>query len=181
MWDLRWVLIGLGALVLVGVYLWSRGLVRRDMLPALPRRKQRTEPTLDGPEAAVAPDEPPSLVETVSEEEKKAPERIVALRLVPRADELPTERAAAGGALVAYAPSDPRVVDEEIQALGTRLQALDLSFDTIDEAWQERAKVLPQVTLNGKQENWKKGFKVTLEPDQTLELNVDVDVSVFQK
>jgi hypothetical protein len=48
-------------------------------------------------------------------------------------------------------------------------------------AWQERAKVLPQVTLNGKQENWKKGFKVTLEPDQTLELNVDVDASVFQK
>lgn len=95
MWDLRWVLIGLGALVLVGVYLWSRGIVRRDMLPALPRRRQRTEPTLDAPEAAVTVDEPPSLVETVSEEEKKAPDRIVALRLVPRAEELPAERAIA--------------------------------------------------------------------------------------
>ncbi len=95
MWDLRWVLMGLGALVLVGVYLWSRGIVRRDMLPALPRRKRRTEPTLDEPETAAAADAPPSLVETASEEEKKAPERIVALRLVPRADELPTERAIA--------------------------------------------------------------------------------------
>jgi len=95
MWDLRWVLIGLGALVLVGVYVWSRGLVRRDMLPALPRRKQRTEPTLDGPAPAAEAEPPPSLVETVSDEEKKAPERIVALRLVPRSAELPMERAIA--------------------------------------------------------------------------------------
>jgi hypothetical protein len=54
---------------------------------------------------------------------------------------------------------------------------VDLTF----RAWQERAKVLPQVTLNGKQENWKKGFTVKLDPDQVLELNVDVDKSVFQK
>lgn len=100
MWDLRWVLIGLGALVLVGVYVWTRGLVRRDMLPALSRRKQRTEPSFGdaapgGPAAgagAGAP-EPPSLVETVSEEERRAPDRIVALRLVPRGEELSTERA----------------------------------------------------------------------------------------
>jgi cell division protein ZipA len=95
MWDLRWVLIGLGALVLVGVYLWSRGIVRRDMLPALPRRKQRTEPTLGEPAPVAPTEEPASLVETVSEEEKKLPERIVALRLVPRSAELPTERAIA--------------------------------------------------------------------------------------
>jgi murein DD-endopeptidase MepM/ murein hydrolase activator NlpD len=56
--------------------------------------------------------------------------------------DLPTARPAAGGALKAYAENDPRVVDEEIQALGNRLQALDLSFETIDQAWQERAKVL---------------------------------------
>lgn len=48
-------------------------------------------------------------------------------------------------------------------------------------AWQERAKVLPEVTLDGNQVNWKRGFKVTLEPDQTLELNVEVNESVFQK
>ena len=101
MWDLRWVLLGLGALVLVGVYLWSRGIVSRDMLPTLPRRKQRTEPIIGEPAPASTPQpqpavaEPPSLVETVSEEEKArpAPDRIVALRLIPRGAELATERA----------------------------------------------------------------------------------------
>lgn len=57
-------------------------------------------------------------------------------------NQLPEQRPAAGGALVAYPESDPRVVDEEIQALGNRLHAIDLSFETIDQAWQERAKVL---------------------------------------
>lgn len=97
MWDLRWVLLGLGALVLVGVYLWSRGILSRDMLPALPRRKPRTEPSIGEPLQPPPPPEVPSLVETVSEEEKArpAPDRIVALRLVPRSEELPTDRAVA--------------------------------------------------------------------------------------
>ncbi len=101
MWDLRWVLLGLGALVLVGVYLWSRGVLSRAMLPTLPGRKQRTEPSSGGELPATAPappaPDPPSLVETVSEEEKKrpAPDRIVALRLVPRGTELLAERAVA--------------------------------------------------------------------------------------
>ena len=98
MWDLRWVLLGLGALVLVGVYLWSRGILSRDMLPALPRRKERTEPSIGEPPPPPEPvPQPESLVETVSEEEKArpGPERVVALRLVPRGAELPTERAVA--------------------------------------------------------------------------------------
>ena len=107
MWDLRWVLLGLGALVLVGVYLWSRGIVSRKMLPALPRRKQRTEPIIGEPpqpvaipEQAPAPEStpaPPPLVETAPEEERARPppDRIVALRLVPRDGELPAERAVA--------------------------------------------------------------------------------------
>src|SRR5688572_1853259 len=100
MWDLRWVLLGLGALVLVGVYLWSRGILSRAMLPTLPTRKQRTEPSMGGeppPPPVPAAPEPASLVETVSEEEKKrpAPDRIVTLRLVPRGAELPAERAVA--------------------------------------------------------------------------------------
>ena len=101
MWDLRWVLLGLGALVLIAVYLWSRGIVSRDMLPTLPRRKERTEPSIGGeapPPPAVEPaPQPPSLVETVSEEEKArpGPDRVVALRLVPRGAELPTARAVA--------------------------------------------------------------------------------------
>ena len=95
MWDLRWVLLGLGALVLIGVYLWSRGILSRDMLPALPRRK---EPSIGEPPPPPEPaPQPESLVETVSEEEKArpGPERVVALRLVPRGAELPTERAVA--------------------------------------------------------------------------------------
>jgi cell division protein ZipA len=106
MWDLRWVLLGLGALALVAVYLWSRGLVSRGMLPKLPRRKQRTEPVIGespaaqaaaavGARPAPAAPLPESLVETASEEEKArpAPDRIVALRLIPRGAELPAERA----------------------------------------------------------------------------------------
>ena len=95
MWDLRWVLLGLGALVLVGIYLWSRGIVSRDMLPTLPRRKERMEPVIGEPPTLAAHPEPPSLVETVSEQEKARPppDRIVALRLVPRNGELLTERA----------------------------------------------------------------------------------------
>jgi len=97
MWDLRWVLLGLGALVLIAVYLWSRGIVSRDMLPALPRRKERTEPSIGEPPPVEAAPQPASLVETVSEEEKArpGPDRVVALRLIPRGAELPTERAVA--------------------------------------------------------------------------------------
>ena len=97
MWDLRWVLLGLGALVLIAVYLWSRGIVSRDMLPTLPRRKERTEPSIGEPPHVEAAPQPASLVETVSEEEKArpGPERVVALRLIPRGAELPTERAVA--------------------------------------------------------------------------------------
>ena len=95
MWDLRWVLLGLGALVLVGIYLWSRGIVSRDMLPTLPRRKERMEPVISESPPLPSQPEPESLVETVSEEEKAkpAPDRIVALRLIPRGGELLTERA----------------------------------------------------------------------------------------
>jgi cell division protein ZipA len=77
------------------VYLWSRGIVSRDMFPALPRRKARAEPTLDPAVPPAAQPASPSLVEAVSEEEKArpSPDRIVALRLIPRRDELPAERA----------------------------------------------------------------------------------------
>lgn len=95
MWDLRWVLLGLGALLLVGVYLWSRGILSRNLLPALPRRKERTEPSIGEPPPPPAIPEPPPLVETASEEEKARPppDRIVALRLIPRGDELESQRA----------------------------------------------------------------------------------------
>ena len=98
MWDLRWVLLGLGAVVVVGVYLWSRGAFSRRLLPKLPRRAQRTEPSIGeaslAAPAADALDTRP-LVETAPppSSAQSDPDRIVALRLIPRHDELAAERA----------------------------------------------------------------------------------------
>jgi cell division protein ZipA len=92
MWDLRWVLLGLGALVVAGVYLWSRGFFRLQ-LPRLPGRLQRTEPSIGGEGGGTADAAP--LVEIVADEAaaRQGPDRIVALRLIPREGELATERA----------------------------------------------------------------------------------------
>ena len=93
--ELRWVLLGLGALVVVGVYLWSRGILAR-VLPKMRHREARTEPSLgDEPAPGPTPEEPASLVTTVSaaERAKPGPDRVVTLRLIPRGDELTAERA----------------------------------------------------------------------------------------
>lgn len=76
MWELRWILLGLGVLLIAAVYLWSR---RRARLAADPGALERTEPEIreesaepadsDGREAA-KPASPPK------------PERIISLRLV---------------------------------------------------------------------------------------------------
>jgi cell division protein ZipA len=98
MWDLRWVLLGLGVLFLVGVYLWSRGLLSRPKVPKAKSDEVRHEPTLgtESPVPAALPtDDSPPLVETVTEPERMGggPDRIVAMRLVPRGQELAAERA----------------------------------------------------------------------------------------
>jgi cell division protein ZipA len=92
MWDLRWVLLVLGALVVTGVYLWSRGFFRWQ-LPRLPNRVQRTEPSIGGEVTPAAESAP--MVEIVAEEAaaRQRPDRIVALRLIPRDGELATGRA----------------------------------------------------------------------------------------
>ena len=94
MWDLRWVLFGLGALVVAGVYLWSRGVFSRHLRPLLPRRVSRTEPSI-GAEPVPAAPEPAPLVEVApaAAGTRPAPDRIVALRLIPRSGELAAERA----------------------------------------------------------------------------------------
>lgn len=88
MWDLRWVLLGLGALLVVGLYFWSKGTFKRGSSPFT--REQRAEPSL-GDE----PPEPAASEESLQREKTPAhkpgrgpPERIVALRLIPRHDEL---------------------------------------------------------------------------------------------
>ena len=99
MWDLRWVLLGLGALLVVGVYLWSRGLGGRRLFPETSRRARaeasigETARVADGdsastPPAELAPEPKPSKAA------QSALDRVITLRLIPRGnDELSTERA----------------------------------------------------------------------------------------
>lgn len=94
MWELRWVLLGLGAAVVVGVYLLSRGMNKRRVRAETART--RTEPMLGvaiaepvpGPleaEHVVAPAPPPK--------PRRPAERVIALRLIPRSGELGSARA----------------------------------------------------------------------------------------
>lgn len=108
MWELRWVLVGLGAVVIIGVYLWGRGLFR----PLLSKRSGRrwlasdgeTYPEIDAPaeidaaadDLSYSPDEPP----TDSDDDvvapgiaADAPERVITLRFVHRNKRLSAEKA----------------------------------------------------------------------------------------
>lgn len=58
MWDLRWVLAGLGALLLVGVYLVSKGIFRRATDRRNLLRDGRQEPSVDEPMLSQTEDEP---------------------------------------------------------------------------------------------------------------------------
>lgn len=91
MWDLRWVLLGLGALVVVGVYLWSKGFLSRRILP---QRARRAEPTIG---AVPPPPATPGSVDAAPGAAKKparsAPDRIITVRLIPRGEELTANRA----------------------------------------------------------------------------------------
>jgi cell division protein ZipA len=93
MWDLRWVLFGLGALVVVGVYLWSKGEGSRRLFSELSRRN-RSEPSIgDDAGDPTTPDAVPPASEPPGQKPARAsPDRVITLRLVPRNDELDTER-----------------------------------------------------------------------------------------
>ena len=95
--ELRWVLLGLGLLVILGITLFGLGVLRRPAA-SIAREKKRTEPSLE-PTSEVTPKpesatEPPrgKFTGTVIERApspRRVPEKVVALRLVPR-DELPS-------------------------------------------------------------------------------------------
>ena len=96
MWDLRWVLLGLGALVVIGVYLWSKGYFKRRLLPKLPSRPERVEPSIGGDAAPAAQADPIESATPPPATEPPAPppalERVIALRLIPRNGEIPATR-----------------------------------------------------------------------------------------
>jgi cell division protein ZipA len=104
MWDLRWVLLGLGALVVVGVYLWTKGLGARRLFPEISRRA-RAEPSIgEQPSIAdgeTAPSQSAHTADTAVDEvshraaPRSSPDRVITLRLIPRGDELSTKRAVA--------------------------------------------------------------------------------------
>ena len=98
MWDLRWVLLGLGALLVVGVYLWTRVWAVAAFSrthPAEPAQSRVSEihralrsgdPASSPPDAVVAVEPAPR--------KPAAPDRVITIRLIPRGDdELSTERA----------------------------------------------------------------------------------------
>ena len=84
-------LLGLGALVVVGVYLWSNGFLSRRILP---QRARRAEPTIG---AVPPPPSTPGSVDPAPVAAKKpvrtAPDRIITVRLIPRGEELTANRA----------------------------------------------------------------------------------------
>jgi cell division protein ZipA len=95
MWDLRWVLLGLGALVVVGVYLWSKGVGGRGLFAETLRRK-RAEPSFSD-DAGASNETADSAVAVAAEPTQRparsSPDRVITLRLIPRVGELGTERA----------------------------------------------------------------------------------------
>lgn len=93
--ELRWVLLGLGLLVILGIALFGQGVVRRSGSSTAARRAQRREPSLDantplseeladaGGQRTREKIESPAIVER-RPSPRRAPEKVVALRIVPR-------------------------------------------------------------------------------------------------
>jgi cell division protein ZipA len=97
MTELRWVLLALGILVIIGIYLWGRGLPQRWLAPLLSLRKPasdsspavRLEPALDD-------DTPSPIVDGPGDahprEEAAPPETVVTLRFMPRDKRIACDR-----------------------------------------------------------------------------------------
>jgi cell division protein ZipA len=78
------------------VYLWSKGVFSRRLLPQIPRR-ERTEPSFGSDDGSpptltsdsIVADSPPA------KSVRATPDRIITVRLIPRGEELSAERAVA--------------------------------------------------------------------------------------
>jgi cell division protein ZipA len=100
MTELRWTLLALGLLLILAVYLWSRGVPQRWIarLPDIRRVTRaepiRVEPAIDAePEADPDPDsdfEPPAVVEPSRDAQQ--PQKVVTLRFIPREGQLACDR-----------------------------------------------------------------------------------------
>jgi cell division protein ZipA len=87
MTELRWVLLALGAVIILAVYLWGRGLPQR--LATLSAALKRPKPEVSAPfEPAIADDEAPEPetedVEHSEQVSEPVADSVVTLRLIPR-------------------------------------------------------------------------------------------------
>jgi cell division protein ZipA len=100
MWELRWVLLALGILLIAIVYVLGRGLLRWQRKPRLPGPAERVEPSTAGlaePEwsnDAPDPEHVPPDEESSARPEPATPkptDRIITIRFVPKDGELGAE------------------------------------------------------------------------------------------
>lgn len=98
--ELRWVLFGLGAVLLLGVYLWGRGVLQR-FVPrrALARRWLPSRPELALPDEGPPADSGAAAESNTAGEEATGsraaprPERVITVRFIPKNKQLSGERA----------------------------------------------------------------------------------------
>ena len=88
MWELRWILLGLGVLLIGGLYLWSRNPVQFTFR-LKPKEKVRTEPSISDVDDPIG-DAEPSSVEEVNEPSLTGPQtkadKIITLRFMGRGE-----------------------------------------------------------------------------------------------
>jgi cell division protein ZipA len=100
--ELRWVLLGLGAALLLGVYLWGRGVLQR-FVPrrALARRWLPARPDFQPHAEKASSAEPDALPESAESSSDDAdvqrvappPDRVITVRFIPKSRLLSTEKA----------------------------------------------------------------------------------------
>ena len=93
MWELRWVLLGLGVLVILGVYLWGKDVFQLarvvERLPTLFKRRISAAAQLDTDSDSIAGDDTEHATESAAEiDQRRVTERIITIRLVPKSGEL---------------------------------------------------------------------------------------------
>jgi len=102
MWELRWVLLGLGALLIVGVYLWGSGTFRRGLPKARVEPKwisgddQETETARPSDSELDDSEDVDAAVEKSSSGSEPDPDfvadRVVTIRFIPNEKELNSEK-----------------------------------------------------------------------------------------
>jgi cell division protein ZipA len=99
--ELRWVLLGLGVALLLGVYLWGRGVLQR-FVPrrALARRWLPSRPEVDSADAGPPVDSGAAAEASITAGEEATglraaprPDRVITVRFIPKSRQLSAEKA----------------------------------------------------------------------------------------